>query len=126
MKDNTAIKGISETHWMGDDSASGSYSVLHDPKAPWVALIVLSVLFYTLWHIPLFLLQEAYHSTNEYLEESVRDGTLRRLIGFSIVGLLGIVGLLRQGQYGFRINRALGWVRSVLCRLGLIERGVGR
>ena len=95
---------------MKDVSASESFSALQPAKVPWLAFIFFAVIFFIVQHVPLVVLQEEVGGSGEAIESSVREGNLRRFVAFSMIGLFGVVGLLRHGQNCLRINRALGWL----------------
>ncbi|MCJ7639064.1 MAG: O-antigen ligase family protein [Euryarchaeota archaeon] len=94
---------------MNNMSVKGSRSFLRNAKVPWAAFIFLAAVFFIAEH-HLFFLRERFISPVEIIESSVREGNLQRRVVFSMLGLFGVVGLMRRGQNRLTINGVLGWL----------------
>jgi O-antigen ligase len=95
---------------MKDISAGDSISALHSATTPWLAFLFFAVVFYVLQHVSLMVLQDTIGASGEDIETSVREGNLHRFGAFSMIGLFGLVGLMRPGQNRLKITRAIGWL----------------
>jgi O-antigen ligase len=71
------------------------------------AIVTLGVAFFCVEHRLLVSRQEMYGTTAEDLEESAAGGKFTHQLGFSLVALLGVVFLVREGGRAWRLNGPL-------------------
>ena len=95
---------------MSNVSVVCSRSLLHNAKVPWITYILLAAVFFVAQHDLLFSLRENFFGSSESMARGIVEGNFRRRIAFSLLGLLGAVGLMRRGQNRLGINGVLGWL----------------
>ncbi len=82
-----------------------SRSLLHNAKVRWITYILLAAVFFVAQHDLLFSLREGLLWSPESMERNFNPH-----IVFSLLGLLGVVGLTRRGQNRLGIKGVLGWL----------------
>ncbi len=79
-------------------------------KVPWGTFVLLAAVFFITNHDLFFSLIEGYMLPSEIVAASVSEGNLVRRVTFSMLGLFGVVGLMRRGRNRLAFNGGLSWL----------------
>lgn len=91
-------------------SVKDSSSLFRNENVPWVTYIFLAVVFFIAEHDLFFSLRETFISPTEIIISKAHGGDPLRRVVFSMLGLFGVVGLLRGGLNRLTFNGGLGWI----------------
>lgn len=91
-------------------STTRSEAAFCNAKVPWVTFLFLVIVFFVTENDLFIALEGSDKVEAEFMATTVAEGSLMRRVAFLMLGLFGVVSLLRKGRSGLRINGSLGWL----------------
>lgn len=109
---------INHIHFMSNQMPRQGRNIAEDSsemwlgteKIPWISIIILTIIFFFSLHDFFYSLRDSFHPSVELSLQAASEGSLKRRIGFFLIGYFGFIGLMRRPANLFKINGSLGWL----------------